>query len=72
MGTYLRVLSESFLKNTNMTGLRWFSKMFAFHVLWTKVASALEGLKKRLLYFLYNNTESPLSGQANPPHSLLI
>ena len=26
MGTYLRVLSESFLMNTNMTGFRWFSK----------------------------------------------
>ena len=26
MGTHLRVLSESYLKNTNMTGFRWFSK----------------------------------------------
>ena len=26
MGTHLRELSESYLMNTNMTGLRWFSK----------------------------------------------
>ena len=25
MGTHLTVLSESYLMNTNMTGLRWFS-----------------------------------------------
>ena len=29
MGTHLRVLSESFPMNTNMTGFRWFSKIFA-------------------------------------------
>ena len=29
MGTYLRVLSESCPMNTNMTGFRWFSKIFA-------------------------------------------
>ena len=29
MGTHLRVLSESYLMNTNMTGLRWSSKIFA-------------------------------------------
>ena len=26
MGTYLRVLSESFQMNTNMTGFKWFQK----------------------------------------------
>ena len=31
--------------NSNMTGFRWFSKIFVFLVLWAKVASALEGLK---------------------------
>ena len=31
--------------NTNMTGFRWFSKVIASYVLWTKVASALKGLK---------------------------
>ena len=30
MGTHLRVLSESYPMNTNMTGFRWFSKIFAF------------------------------------------
>ena len=44
MGTHLRVLSESYPMNTNMTGLRWFSKIFAAIVPWTKVASASEGL----------------------------
>ena len=29
MGTHLRVLSKSYPMNTNMTGFRWFSKMFA-------------------------------------------
>ena len=29
MGTHLTVLSESFPMNTNMTGFRWFSKIFA-------------------------------------------
>ena len=30
MGTHLRVLDESYPVNTNMTGLRGFSKVFAF------------------------------------------
>ena len=29
MGTHLKVLSETFPMNTNMTGFRWFSKLFA-------------------------------------------
>ena len=45
MGTHLRVLSESSPMNTNMTGLRWFFINLCVFVLWTKVASALEGLK---------------------------
>ena len=44
MGTHLRVLSESYPMNTNMTGFRWFSENLCILVLWTKVASALEGL----------------------------
>ena len=43
MGTHLRVLSESYLMNTNMAGFRWFSK-FCVLVLWAKVALALEVL----------------------------
>ena len=29
LGSHLRVLSESFPMHTNMTGFRWFSKVFA-------------------------------------------
>ena len=50
MGTYLRVLSESYPMNTNMTGCRWFSKIFAL-LLWMKVASALEGFNVKCLSF---------------------
>ena len=46
MGTHLIVLSESYLMNTNMTGFIWFSKEMCILVIWTKVASALEGLRK--------------------------
>ena len=45
MGTQLRILSESFPMNSNMTGFRWFSIFFFVIVLWMKVASALEGLR---------------------------
>ena len=40
--------------NTNMTGFRCFSKNLCTLVLWTKVASALEGLMlfKRDLYMM--------------------
>ena len=44
MGMHLGVLSESFPMNTNMTGLRWFWRNPCGLLLWTKVASALEGL----------------------------
>ena len=29
MGTHMRILSESFPMNTNMTGFRWFTRIFA-------------------------------------------
>ena len=29
MGTHMRVLSKSYIMNTNMTGFYWFSKIFA-------------------------------------------
>ena len=41
MGTYLRVLSESYLMNTNLTGSTWFSNNLCVLVLWTKVAASL-------------------------------
>ena len=39
MGTHLRILSESYLMNTNIVGFT--SKIV---VLWTNIASALEGI----------------------------
>ena len=47
MGTHLRVLSESFPMNTNMTGLKKNFEETCVLVLWTKIASALEGLSKK-------------------------
>ena len=44
-GTHLGVLSESNPMNTNMTEFGWFSESFASLCFWTKLASALEGLK---------------------------
>ena len=32
MGTHLRILSDSYLMNANMTGIGWFSKIFASNV----------------------------------------
>ena len=43
-GTHLRVLSESYLMNINMTGFRWFLKNLCILAHWTKVTSGLEGL----------------------------
>ena len=45
-GTHLKVRSESYPMNTNMAGLRCFSKNRCIFVLWTKVVTALEGLEK--------------------------
>ena len=43
MGTYQRVLNDSYPMNTNMTGFRFvFSKKLCLLVLWIKVASALD------------------------------
>ena len=52
MGTHLRVLSESFPMNTNMTGFRWFSKNLCTCVLWTKEASTWEGLMFIFISFI--------------------
>ena len=46
MGTHLRVLTEGYLMNTNMTGFKCFSKIFASLCFgWKDRASALEGLR---------------------------
>ena len=56
MGTHLRVLSESYLMNTNMTGIGWLSILFCTHVLRTKEALALEGLIFPLTRIDYSGT----------------
>ena len=43
MGTHLTVLSESYPMNTNMTGIKCFSKNLWVLVIWVKVAPPLEG-----------------------------
>ena len=45
MGSHLTVLSESFSMNTNMTGLRWFSKQICVLVVWKKVAFSIGRVK---------------------------
>ena len=47
MGTHLRVLSQSYPMNTNMTGLNGFEKTLLSSAL-DKVASVLEGLSLTL------------------------
>ena len=49
MGTHLRVLGESYPMDTKMAGFRTFFKNLRVLVLWTKVASALEGLNHEAL-----------------------
>ena len=52
MGTHLRVLSENYSMNTNMTGFRWLSK----------VVSALEGLNCVLFFVLCRSETAPPAG----------
>ena len=58
MTTHLRVLSECYPMNTNMTGFRWFSILFA---LWTEVSSALEGLIGSSYSYYMNFSGTPFS-----------
>ena len=46
MGTHLRVFSESYPMDTNMTGFRWFSKILRSCALDDSIVSALEGLNQ--------------------------
>ena len=63
MGTHLKVLGESYAINTNMTGFRWFSKNLWVLLLWTKIASALEGwitcLVRKLMLILFRTEGCP-------------
>ena len=45
MGSHLRVLSESYPMDTNMTGFRWFSKILLSCALDDSIVSVLEGLR---------------------------
>ena len=47
MGTHLRVLSESYPMDTNMTGFRWFPNILRSCALDDSIVSALEGLKEK-------------------------
>ena len=46
MGTHIRVISESYLMNTNRTGFRYVIKNLCVLALRPEIALALEGLKK--------------------------
>ena len=50
MGTHLRVLCESYPMNTNMTVLIVFKNLFIL-MLWIEVASALEGLNAKRVFY---------------------
>ena len=65
MGTHMRVLNESFSMNTKITGFRWFL-FFCILVLWTKVASALEGLALLLLMLLSSSVQKNQKYHLNP------
>ena len=58
----LRVLSESYPMNTNMTWVKWFSKIFAFLCL-TEVESALEGLRVLPIHTAQKYTETRTANQ---------
>ena len=68
MGGHLRVLSKGYPMNTNTTGLKMVFKRLCVLVLWTKVASALEGLRvaqtcKESFFVYADNTESTNDAQ---------
>ena len=56
VGIHMRVLSERYSLNTNMTGFRWLWKFLCVLVLWKEIASALKGLN--LMYCNNNNSSS--------------
>ena len=60
MGTHLRELSESFPMNTNMTGFRCFSNIFASLCLDERSLS-IGRVKNDLSYFLYVTETKTLS-----------
>ena len=72
-GTSLRVLSESYPMNTNLTGFRWFSKTLCIHVLGTKVTSTYEGLTlKHGTKTLDLQTSARFPGNVSPLHVINV
>ena len=64
MGTHLRVLSESYLMNTNMIGFRQFSKIFV---------SALEGITLfTSVANLYNRMQKEYEKCLKPWHIAMV
>ena len=57
MDTHLRVLSESYPINTNMTGFRWFSKIVVF--LCCEQISGLKNIErvKLIIYMITRHTD---------------
>ena len=69
MGTHMRVLSESYPMNTNMTGLDGFLKSL-YLWFWVKVDLALEGLVQELNVSsagLLHQQQKPLLPISDPP-----
>ena len=68
MGTHLRVLSVSVQMNTNMTGFKWFSKeiFVSLCLIWTKVASTLEGFTLSMLRLLSSKAQECKDFEKNP------
>ena len=55
MGTHLKALNESYLMDTNMIWLKWFSKNLYVTVL-VKVALTLEGFWWRTIYGMFSDS----------------
>ena len=66
MGTHLRVLSKSYPMNTNMTGFRCFSKIFAFFF----GALALKGLKYHYILHFGGNSRGNMIVMNTITHGL--
>ena len=54
LGTHMRVLGESYLVNTNMTGFKWFTKIFALLCFWGKYKLSIGRVKVFFQNFFFN------------------
>ena len=62
------ILSESYLMNTNMTGFRSGFQKCEILVLWTKVSSALEGLK--IVVWIYGTFDDNFEAKNGVPKKI--